>query len=264
MIRSYAEIWRRRAVVSYFVSTQLSSTYRTKSLGFLWALLDPLLFMAVYYVVFGYLLAHRPREFMLHIFVGVIAFRFLSSASAQAATVMRSSGGLIREIQFPKMALPISIVLSRLFDFGAGWVVAAILGILFGAPPNVFWLAIPAVILVQIIFVAGFSLLMAYVGVFFADIQNILDVVLRLLFYLSPVLYPLSVVQDKAGDNHALYLLYMANPMTDLLQSYLRPALEGRLPSVLHIGYALLASLFLLALGTYVFMRAEGQIAKYV
>jgi len=264
MIRTLTEIWQKRSIVGYFVSTQLTSSYRTKSLGFLWALLDPLLFMAVYYVVFGYLLAHRPRSFMLHIFIGVITFRFLTSASAQAATIMRSSAGLIREIHFPKGALPVSIVLARLFDFGAGWLVAAILAIVFGVPPSIYWLAIPVVVMIQVIFVTGLSLLTAYVGVFFADIQNILDVLLRLLFYISPVLYPLSLVKEKVGDNQAMYLLYMSNPMVDILQSYLRPALDGRLPSLLHLAYALLASLCLLGAGTYVFLRAEGQIGKYV
>lgn len=264
MIRTLTNIWHKRSVVGYFVTAQLSSSYRTKSLGFLWALLDPLLFMGVYYVVFGYLLAHRPPEFMLHIFIGVIAFRFLSSAAAQSSAILRSSAGLVREIQFPKSALPIAVVISRLFDFTAGWIVAIPIAVLFGCPPSIYWLAIPFVMVIQVVFVAGFSLLTAYIGVFFADIQNILDVLLRLLFYLSPVLYPLSLVQQKTAGRPALYTLYMSNPMTALIQSYINPAIEGRLPPLLPLVYALVCGLGTFALGVYIFSRVEGQIGKYV
>ncbi len=264
MIKTIRDIWRKRAILAHFVGAQLTSSYRTKSLGFLWALLDPLLFMGVYYLVFGKILAHRPLSFMLHLFIGVIAFRFLSRASTQAAGILRARSGLIREIPFPKTVLPVSVVLARLFDFGAGWLIAIPLSIMFGSPPTVYWLLVPFIIVIQILFVMGFSLLTAYIGVFFADIQNILSVGLRLWFYMSPVLYYLEDVQKKTADQPLLYKLYMANPMTNFLQAYESLVARGQWPQFGHVAYALVFSVLLFLLGLFVFSRCEGQVEKYV
>ena len=263
MIETVHNIWRKRSVLIYFVNAQLTASYRTKSLGFLWALLDPLLFMAVYYLVFGKILANRPLEFMLHLFVGVITFRFLNTASSQGAGILRGQAGLIREIRFPKMALPIAIVIARLFDLGAGWLTALGLAFVFHQPPTILWLVLPVVIVTQVLFVTGFTLLTAYAGLFFADIQNILSVLLRLWFYMSPILYPLDLVVRKTADRPHLLRLYMLNPMTNLLQGYYAPVMEGKLPPVSSLAYAFGFSLALVVLGLYVFARAEGDIAKY-
>jgi len=267
MIQTVRDIWWKRPIVGYFVSTLLTSSYRTKSFGFLWALLDPLLFMGVYYLVFGKILANRPPEFMLHLFIGVIAFRFLNTASTQGAGILRGQAGLIREIRFPKAALPISVVTARLFDFGAGWLVAIPLAFIFRTPPNPYWLLLPVVIVIQILFVTGFTLLTTYVGLFFADIQNVLGVLLRLWFYMSPILYPLRLVQDKTAARPHLLGLYMLNPMTNMLESYyslVGVMTEPHVPPVSYIAYALAFSLGLVLAGLFVFARAEGQIGKYV
>lgn len=264
MITLTLDIWRKRAIVGHFVGGLLSTSYRTKSLGFLWALLDPLLFMVVYYIAFGYIIIQRPPSFMLQIFVGVIAFRFLNTSSTQAAGILRSQSGLIKEIRFPKAALPASVVLARLFDFGAGWLVALPLAIYFGYPPNVCWAFIPVIVLSQILFVTGISFLTAYVGVFFADIENILGVFLRLWFYMSPVLYTLSDIQARTAEQPILFKLYMLNPMANILAAYHGPVLEGRVPVGSYVAYGFAASLVVFLVGVYVFSRGEGQIGKYV
>ena len=264
MISTIRDIWRSRAIVAYFVSTLLTSSYRTKAFGFLWALLDPLLFMGVYFLVFGKILANRPFEFMLHLYVGVIAFRFLNAASAQGATLLRGQAGMIREIRFPKAALPVAVVAARFFDLGAAWLIAVPLAFIFGHPPTILWISLPIVWVTQLALVTGLTLVIAYVGLFFADIQNILSVVLRLLFYMSPILYPLSVVEGKTADSPHLLTLYMLNPMANLLQAYYAPVLKGTLPDLAQVGYALAFSVALLVLGLFAFARAEGQIAKYV
>lgn len=264
MIGTIRDIWRKRTIVAYLVSTLLTSSYRTKAFGFLWALLDPLLFMGVYYLVFGKIVANRPPSFMLHLFIGVIAFRFLNTASAQGAGILRGQGGLIREVSFPKAALPVAIVLARCFDFAAGWLIAIPLAFIFGYPPHWLWLVLPLVIVIQVLFVTGFTLITTYVGLFFADIQNILNVGLRLWFYMSPVLYPLSLVESKTAGRPELLRLYMLNPMVNILKGYHTPVLERAWPGLGELGYALGFSVALVLVGIFIFSRAEGQIAKYV
>jgi ABC-type polysaccharide/polyol phosphate export permease len=266
MISTITATWRQRVVVGHFVSLLLTSSYRTKSLGFLWALLDPLLFMCVYYLVFGYLIAHRPPEFMIHIFIGVISFRFLNRAMSQGASILRSQAGVIKEISFPRAALPVSVMLSRLFDFAAGWLVAIPLAFFFGLEPNAAWLVLPLLIVIHAVFVTGICFITAYIGVFFADIENILDVGLRLWFYMTPILYPISVVQNKIDElgQPLLFELYMMNPMTNMVLALGAPVEHAMLPELRYVVGSAVAAALSLLVGLFVFSRAEGQIAKYV
>jgi len=264
MIRSIQNTWRHRRVVAHFVGVHLTTSYRTKSLGFLWAVLDPLLFMGVYYVVFGLIISQRPLSFMMHLFVGLSVFRFLQSSAAQSAGVLRAHGGTIKEIGFPKSVLPISVIVARLFDFGAAWLVAIPLGFVFGSPPTVYWLVIPLFVVIEVVFVTGFSLITAHVGLFFADTENILSIGLRLWFYMSPVLYGLDLVQKRAAGSPSLYHLYLANPMVSMMECYQACVERAQIPRLEFVAYACVSSAVMLLVGLIVFSRAEGQIAKYV
>jgi len=266
MIKTVRDIWVKRAILWHFVSVQLTSNYRTKSLGFVWALLDPLLFMAVYYLVFGVIIAHRKPDFMVHLFIGVIAFRFLNGSMALAAGVLRAQSGLIREIAFPRAALPVAVVGARLFDFVGGWLVAIPLAMVFGVAITPYWLLIPLLIVVQLLFVIGISLVVAYIGVYFADTANILNVVQRLWFYMSPVLYDLTLIKHRAvaSGHPALYDVYRANPMVGVLGTFEAVAMKGELPGWHSIAYAVGWGLAMFVVGLWVFSRAEGHIAKYV
>jgi len=278
MIKMVVEVWRKRAVLRHFVSVQLTTSYRTKTFGFLWALLNPLLFMCVYYFVFGTLIAHRPLWFMLHIYMGIISFRFLTGSITQSAHIIKGNAGLIREIAFPKAVLPLSVVITRFFDLVVGCVGAIIIGYAFHVNPTPLWALVPAFLLVQLVFVLGASYLTAYVGVFFADIENFLEVGTRLWFYLSPVLYPLSDVAKRVKGKPLVFDIYLANPMTGilvghdfaifmnhpaLLTSFQDHNMELFYPGVF-ILRSLLAGVVVLVIGLYVFSRAEGQIGKYV
>jgi ABC-type polysaccharide/polyol phosphate export permease len=264
MIRTIRDIWQRRAIVIHLVQKALTSSYRTKSLGFVWALLDPLLFMAVYYLVFGVIMSSREPPFMLHIFVGVISFRFLSTSASQSAGCIRSQSGLIKDIHFPRASLPVSVVLSRLVDFAAAWVVVIPLSIVFGIYPTAYWPLIVPMVAIQVLFVMGFSFITAYIGVFFADIENILRIGLRLWFYLSPVLYDLARVARATKDHPILLKVYTANPMCAMLEAYRAAALHSQMPRLTDVATALGFAVVLLWVGLAIFAHAEGQLAKYV
>ena len=124
----FAELWRRlrqlyarRETVRFLVGANLKAGHRDKVLGHLWNLLDPAMFMLVYFFVFGVLFKMsergKPGAFMIYIFVGVLSWRFLAGAVAEATNCVRGNRGLIHEINFPKAIFPISIGLSRMYDF---------------------------------------------------------------------------------------------------------------------------------------------------
>ena len=138
--RLLAQLYARRETVWYLVGANLKAGQRDKVLGHLWNLLDPALFMLVYFFVFGVLLSATSRgrsgEFMLYILIGVLSWRFLSGTVGQASDCVRGNRGLIHEISFPKAIFPLSIGLSRMYDFVWGLVVMAIV-LLIASPGSI-------------------------------------------------------------------------------------------------------------------------------
>ncbi len=266
LLERLGQVWARRETIRYLVSSQLKAGHRDKVLGHLWSLLDPLMFVAVYFVVFGLLFNQRApgqaTEFILYLSIGVVAWRFHGTSISQAANCVRGNRGLIHEISFPKSVLPVSVCLARLYDFLWGLVVVALLVLVLGRGVSLHWLWLPVIVMLQLLFTLGVAFIVAHLGAFFADTVNILDVVLRLWFYMSPIFYqirgPRAIIPEK-------YLpVYMLNPTAGLFEAYRDVLLLGRTPDSSVMLYIGLVSVLAALIGFGLFARGEGSFAKYV
>jgi lipopolysaccharide transport system permease protein/teichoic acid transport system permease protein len=279
----FRQLWARRETIRFLTSSSLKSGHRDKVLGHLWNLLDPLMFMLVYYFVFGVLFklagGGRSSEFMLYILVGILAFRFISSTISQAAGCIRTHRGLIHEINFPKAVFPVSVALSRLYDFLWGLVVMFGFLMIVGNWPTVQILWLPVLVVLMVVFTLGVALVVAYLGAFFADTTNVVAVAMRLLFYCSPVFY---FVRDEVGYKvdgglcvefvkyRALFhsdlarLVYMWNPIACLFECFRDVLLWGRAPDLHLLHQVAVVSIIICVVGFAVFTRSEGRFAKYI
>jgi teichoic acid transport system permease protein len=145
---SLRRLCERRETIRYLVSSQLRAGHRDKVLGNLWNLLDPMLFVGVYFVVFGLLFQQRApgrtTEFILYLSIGVLAWRFHGASISQGANCIRGNRGLVHEISFPKAVFPIAICLSRLYDFLWGLLIVAVLTLVIGSGVTIHWLCVAA------------------------------------------------------------------------------------------------------------------------
>jgi ABC-type polysaccharide/polyol phosphate export permease len=259
------ELYARRETILYLVSSNLKAGHRNKALGNLWNLLDPLLSLAVYFVVFG-LLFQQARggtgQYLIYLFVGVLAFRFLDGTINQAVNCIRGNRGLINEINFPKAVFPLSISLSRLYDFLWGLVVLVLAMLVAGQPLTRHALWVLPLTFVELMLVTGAAYIVAYLGAFFADTANISAVVLRLLFYLSPVLYYIHGQHTRVPERYLT--LYMLNPMAGLLEGYHDVLVRQQAPHPGYLLYVVGFALLTLVVGYGIFNRGEGKFAKYV
>ncbi len=259
------QLYSRRETILYLVSSNLKAGHRNKALGNLWNLLDPLLSLAVYFVVFGLLFQQARGHtgvYLTYLFVGVVAFRFLDGTIQQAVNCIRGNRGLINEINFPKAVFPLSISLSRLYDFLWGLVVLVVAMLVTGQPLTWQALWLLPLTLVELVFVTGLAYIVAYLGAFFADTANITTVALRLFFYASPVFY---YVRGDHTRVPAKYLtVYMLNPMACLLEGYHDVLLRDQAPDPLYSLYLVGFALVTLVIGYGIFSRGEGKFAKYV
>ncbi len=263
-------LYGRRETVRYLVAGNLKADHRDKLLGRLWSLLDPLLFMLVYLVVFGFLFdqaragTHGTIEFIIYLLPGVLAWRFLDGTINAATGCIRSNRGLVHEINFPKSVFPLSLCLARLSDFiwGIG-VMLALVAILSFRHITVYLAWLPLIVLVQCAFVLGLAFVVAWLGAFFADTANIVSVVLRMWFYASPVFYRISKAEGGIVP-HEYLPYYMLNPIACFFECYRDCTLRMQAPDATYLGYAAGVSALVLVLGFSMFSRGEGQFAKYI
>ena len=259
---------QRRETLWFFVVSNLRAGHRDKVLGNLWNLLDPLLFMCVYYVVFGIGFRQAqgsPREFVVYLAIGVLAWRFFEGSAAESANCIRNRRGLVHELDFPKAILPISICISRLYDLCWGLLVAWFVAIGLGIQTSALIALVLPVVLLQALFTAGFSLLVAYLGAFYADTANVVGIGMRLWFFASPIFYFVRAEGGRPGIIPGDYtFLYMLNPLACFMEIYRDLMLWGRLPEGDMILYAGIVSLVVFVLGFSIFVRADRSFAKYV
>jgi ABC-type polysaccharide/polyol phosphate export permease len=265
-LRLFHDLWSRRETVWYLVVSNLKAGHRDKVLGHLWNLLDPLMFVGVYFVVFGLIFgqggAGRNTEFTLYLALGVLAFRFVDGTLAQSTLCIRGNRGLIHEINFPKAIFPVSICLSRFYDLLWAMLVLIPILLLTGHIPTIHILWTVPLLAIQLVLVCGMALVTAHWGAFFADMHNVVNVATRLLMYISPTFY--YVRGPKALISQKYLGIYMLNPLACLFESYRDAMIWGRMPEPRMMLYAGAVSLMTLIVGSAVFSSGEGKFAKYI
>lgn len=267
---NFKRVWGRRETIRYLYQSNLKAGHRDKVLGTIWSLLDPLLFIGVYYLVFGVIFQQRmkgqPGNFLMFLVIGVVCWRFVEATISQATLSVKSHRGLIHAISFPKAVVPISIGLSRLYDFLWGLGAFGILMLLSHVQWSWPMLLVPVLIVLQLFFVWGCALIVSYLGAFYADTSNIVVALMRLWFYLSPIFYYATTQPDGARgmipDRYAFY--YQLNPLAALFQSYRSVILYQTMPETWMLVYVALVSVATMIFGFAVFTRGEGEFSKYV
>ncbi len=264
MVSSVKNLWFRRHLLRVLVAANIKRQSKNTVLGYLWWLLNPLLFTAVYYllVVIIFKRGGGNQPFVLFVMVGLLAWKAFSDSIGQAIIILPSQGGIIRAVSFPKAVLPMSLVLSNMVFFGFGLIVAVVISFLYGPKygtwPNIYYILIPVVMALQILFTTGFALMMSAVGVLFKDTNNIMGHVLRMWYFLSPGFYSVDHMHGK------LRYLLMANPFTELMTAYRDIIMYAKMPSAFDLGYALGIGTVTCFLGFWVFRKLEGKLVQHL
>ncbi len=263
------DIRSRRRLVRYLVQADIKKKGADTLLGNLWWVLDPLLQMAVYVVFVSLILNVDTPDYPLFILSAILPWKWFTSSVTDAAGSVVSQEKLIKQIQFPKIVLPVAATTAGVVGFAFGLIPLAGIMLLYPDRISAYLLLIPVIGVVQYVFTLAMAFLVSATNVFFRDLGNVLRHVLRLWFYLSPALYSMAVLDasNTFQENPLLRTLAHANPFAVLFEAY-RAVIYGQPLSPPHAPdwVALLAllgaSAVLLAIGTYVFKRLEPMYAK--
>jgi len=164
---------------------------------------------------------------------------------------------LIRKVAVPQMVYPLAIVASKLVDLVFSLLPLAVIAVAMGRPPSLAWLALAPAMVLATVFAAGLSLLFSSLTVFYRDMRHLIDILLQVWFYLTPVIYPVDYLEKLPYPwvKGALLL----NPATPIIRTFQIPLYEGRVPDAHTLGLAALSTGLVLALGLAVFLRHEAQ-----
>ncbi len=213
---SIHEVFRHREMLGLLVRRDLKARYKDSALGFVWTLVRPLTQLAIYYIVIGkFLSAERGiPDFAVYIFTGLTAYSLFSEIIAGSTASIVGNAGLIKKVYLPREVFPLASVGSALFNFGVQLVILIAATIAVGRLPVTIELlyAFPS-LLVLLTFGTGLGLLLAAGNVYLRDIQYLVEVVLLILLWASPVVYSWEMVKGFLGEG-LLLDIYTNNPLT--------------------------------------------------
>jgi len=255
-----ADLYRRREVLLTLVEKDFKSRYKAKALGRLWSVADPLVMVVIYTIVFAHILRVAERHYPIFLLLGLTPFRFFSNSVNGAAAAVNDNVQLVKKVAFPRVMLPVAVVLSHVRHF---FIELGLVGLLFlwyrdafHASWHLLWL--PLVFAVQLAFVLGISLVVSALNVRYRDTQYILTSSLLVLAWLTPTFYSFSVVPPRLAG------LLMWNPLVGVVEGYRAVLLHGTAPAMHLLGLAALAASVCLAAGLLVFRHYENVFADYL
>jgi ABC-type polysaccharide/polyol phosphate export permease len=222
----------------------------------LWSLVRPLLQGVVLYVVLSKFIRIDVEDYGLVLLAGLFPWTWFQTSLVTAVSAFAGNGALIKKVYFPRFVLPLATVANNGAQFALSLPVLTMLILIAGYTPSWEWLiGIPYLLAVQALLIMGIVLFIASLNVYFRDLEHLTDVFVGLIwFYLTPVIYPLSIVPDE------YHKWMMLNPMTSLIEGWRDVFLENQIPG-LELWPAIAFAVGFAALGTFYFRRLEGGFA---
>jgi ABC-2 type transport system permease protein len=216
-LSSLADIWERRELLGLLTKRELTAKYKDSSLGIVWSLIRPLAQLLIYYFVIGELLqvARGIPDFAIFIFIGLTSWTLFADILSLTTTSIIGNTGIVKKVYLPREIFPLSTVGSALFSFAVQFVILLAATIVLGAVPfSTDLVYAPLALLVIIVFGTAVGLTLAAANVYFRDFQHIVEVVVVVLFWASPIVYSFTFVHRALVDNAWLQEIYLANPIT--------------------------------------------------
>ena len=253
MSRYIQNFLKFRPLLSELVSRDIKIKYRRSVLGVLWTLLNPLLMMIILSVVFSNLFKFDVENFPLYLLSGQIVFNFYSESTSSAMSAITGNAALIKKVYVPKYLFVISRVFSSFINLMASF--TALMLVMMAMRVEMHWTVIlsPIPLLFLVAFSLGIGLILAAITVRFRDIMHLYSVFTTALMYLTPVIYPMSILPKWLSP------IVRANPVTNILIMFRDVMLNGNLPSISGIIIALIETVLALGIGLYVFYKNQDQ-----
>jgi ABC-type polysaccharide/polyol phosphate export permease len=264
LLANLQQLLRYRALIRSLVARELAARYRGSLLGFFWSFVNPLLSLLIYTFVFTVVMPGvRPptlEPYSLFMFCGILPWTWFSSSLLESSNVLIAGGNLIRKVLFPAEVLPLVSVLSGLVHFCLGLPILAAFLLYYGIAvewTDLLWF--PLIVLVQLALTAGIALFVSALTVHFRDVRDLLQHLLTLWFFATPIIYPYSFAPPRVQR------LLDFNPFTHLAIAYQEVLfIPGPFTAPWRLAVAAAAAAIAVVVGYGVFDRLRDTLAEEV
>ncbi|NQW15903.1 MAG: ABC transporter permease [Chloroflexi bacterium] len=256
----FREIWEYRDLFYFLVYRDVKTRYAQSVLGIGWAVAQPIFMMIVFSVIFGRLVGvgSDGLPYVVFSYTALVPWTYFSGALGASTGSLTSNKNLLSKVYFPRLIIPLTSILAKLVDFLIALILVAVLMIWYGIAPSIWAVMLPVYVLIMLATVAGLGMWLTALSVQFRDVSYGIPLGIQLLMYLSPVVYPVSVVPDKFRPYYAL------NPMSAVIDGFRSGLLGATEPQfdLLLIGSGV--ALVLIVTGAMYFKRTERIFADVV
>jgi ABC-type polysaccharide/polyol phosphate export permease len=258
MLTIFKPFYKYKFLLYQLVQREIKARYKQSVVGYFWVILNPLVLMAVYTFVFS-VVFRFPVDipYPLFLFAALLPWNFLQQGIMSATNSLVNNDILLKKVAFPREVIPYSVLIAKGVDFLFSLLLFLLLIIVFKVNLSASIILFIPILIIQVILMTGLALLLSTFNLFYRDIQYLTNLVLMVWMYMSPVVYPLSMVPAK-------YIwLYKLNPMVGIIEGY-RAVIFGYPLEYSILSWALFVSLITLLLGFLVFKKFEKVFADIV
>jgi len=252
------EIGQNRELIWALAMKELHVRYKRSMLGFLWALLHPLLMMIIYTMVFSTIMQASVPHYSIFLMSALLPWTFFSQSLSYAVESVVGNGDLLKKVYVAKSVFPIAAVLSNIINFLFSMVPLILLLIVFRFPFHWTWFYFVVPFASLVFFTLGCSFFFAMANVFFRDMAHILQVLLQAWFFFCPIVYSLDIIPGHYR------MLFRLNPLLYPLNGFRLAIYYGALPSPQSIAASLAGGLVTLWIGYRLFRRYQDTLVFYV
>jgi len=258
MLQLFREIGENRELIWALALKELRIRYKRSALGFIWALLNPLLMMVILTVVFSTITRLAVDYYPIFLISALLPWTFFSQALSYSVESIVMNAELLKKIRVAKSVFPLAALIANVINFLLSLVPLLLILAFLRFPFHWTWVYLPVPLLGLFLFTSGCAFFFAAANVFFRDVSHIVQIILSAWFYLSPVLYSIDFLPQQ------YQFLLRFNPMLYILNGFRMAIYYGRLPTPQNIAASLALGVTTLVLGYGVFRRLERSFVFYV
>jgi lipopolysaccharide transport system permease protein len=249
---------RFRWLILEFVIRDLRLRYRGSIGGLLWTLLNPVVFMGIYTLVFGVFLNVGTAHYPVFLLSGLVPWSWFQMSISQGTTSIQDGRMYVGKTVFPTEVLVAVPVLSNMINFALSIPLLFLIELAFGIKPGLSLVLLPVIVAIQCTLTIGILLIVATYNVFFRDFQQLVGIAVMFVFYLNPIFYPLDRI-PPAIQHYAVF-----DPITPLILAYQDLFYRGTWPSPVLLAYSATIAIIAYAIGQFIFNRHHDSFAEYL
>ncbi len=251
-------LYNYRELLKSNIKKEIRGKYKGSFLGILWSFVNPLLMVAVYAIVFPYIMRVQTDNYLLYLITGIIPWNFFTMVINQGMITVRMNAGIIKKVYFPREILPISVASSGLVNFFISCLIILLFCLFSGAGLSWYLVFVPFLALIQYFLTLGIVFALSAINIYIKDTEYLVQFFLNLLFYATPILYQATLFPEKIR-----WLLYL-NPMSQMVDAYRAVFIYHQLPEFSGLLYLIGITIIIFFVGLFIFRKLEKGFAEEV